>query len=108
MVPTLFVSDRQFDLTLHLLSLVVGSALLVSLALLLVSSLSPSVPSDRGDVGPPAWAAMPEVFVVPPRFAASFAPLGPRVYRCEADGRVTYSDRPCERGRARVVPLPQS
>jgi hypothetical protein len=51
---------------------------------------------------------MPEVFVVPPRFAASFAPLGPRVYRCEADGRVTYSDRPCERGRARVVPLPQS
>lgn len=108
MVTAMFVSDRQFDLTLHFLSLVVGSALLVALALLLVSSLAPSVPADRGDVGPPAWAAMPEVFVVPPRFAASFSQLGPRVYRCDVDGRISYSDRPCERGRARVVPLPQS
>jgi len=72
MMPhSLFDSDRQLDLTLHVLTLVVSSVLVVALAYLLVSSLSPSVPADRGDVGPPSWAAMPEIFTVAPRFMAS-------------------------------------
>ena len=109
MVPhSLFDSDRQLDLTLHVLTLVVSSALVVALAYLLVSSLSPSGPADRGDVGPPSWAAMPEVFAVSPRFTAAYSPLNPLVYRCESDGRISYSDRPCPRGRVRVVPLPTS
>ena len=109
MVPHLsFASDRQLDLTLHVLTLVVSSALVVALAYLLVSSLSPTGPADRGDVGPPSWAAMPEIFAVAPRFSAAYSPLGPLVYRCESDGRVSYSDKPCPRGRIRVVPLPTS
>jgi hypothetical protein len=109
MVPhSFFASDRQLDLTLHVLTLVVSSALVVALAYLLVSSLSPSVPADRGDVGPPSWAAMPEVFAISPRFTAAYSRLGPLVYRCESDGRVSYSDRPCPRGLTRVVPLPTS
>lgn len=109
MVPhSLFASDRQLDLTLHVLTLVVSTALVVALAYLLVSSLAPPVPADRGDVGPPSWAAMPEVFAVEPRFKAAYSTLGPLVYRCESDGRVSYSDRPCPRGRIRVMPLPTS
>jgi hypothetical protein len=109
MVPhSFFTCDRQLDLTLHVLTLVVSSALVAALAYLLVSSLAPPVPADRGDVGPPSWAAMPEVFAIAPRYTVATSPLGPLVYRCETDGRVSYADRPCPRGRVRVVPLPTS
>lgn len=107
MVPhSLFVSsDRHVDLALNLLTLVVGGALFATVAYLMFTWLRPGVPlSDRGDVGPPAWASMPEALLGPPRLEFDFQLPGlPIIYRCEHRGQVTYSDRPCGPGRTRTL-----
>ncbi len=109
MVPhSLFVSsDRHVDLALNLLTMVVGGALLATVAYLMLTWLRPGVPvADRGDVGPPAWASMPEVLLGPPRLELDFdfqLPGLPTIYRCDHRGEVTYSDRPCPAGRMRAL-----
>jgi hypothetical protein len=64
---------------------------------------------DRGDVGPPAWAAMSDVLLSPPRIeldsTLSTLPSLLTIYRCEHGGDVTYSDRPCPLGRVRALKL---
>jgi hypothetical protein len=107
MVPhSLFVSsDRHVDVTLNLLTALVGGALIASLAYLVFMWLQPA-PSgaDRGDVGPPAWAAMSDALFSPARIELDFSLLSlPTVYRCEYRGHVTYSDRPCAAGRNRPL-----
>jgi hypothetical protein len=112
--------DFRVDLSLHLLSVLVGGAIALSLVWQLVAVLSPlvdfqpttlSVPStDPGEdeAGPPAWAAFDETpspahdELLAPRITTHFT-----VFRCEANGRVTYTDRPCERGGMRVLRLPR-
>ncbi|MGZ8253298.1 MAG: hypothetical protein ACXWVT_00475 [Burkholderiaceae bacterium] len=107
MVPhSLFVSsDRHADLALNLLTMVVGGALLATVAFLMFTWLRPGLPvSDRGDVGPPVWASMPDALLDPPRLEFDFQLPGlPAFYRCEHRGRVTYSDRPCSADKVRAL-----
>jgi hypothetical protein len=120
MVPhSLFVrSDRRVDLALNMLTLLVSGALLATLAYLVFMWLRPSpVVSDRGDVGPPAWAAMSDVLATPARLEFDLPlpmprvefelplPYGLAIYRCEHRGEVTYSDRPCLSGRVRPLSI---
>jgi hypothetical protein len=111
-------SDFRVDLSLHLLTLWVGGAIALALVWHLVILLSPLIEFRAAqtpamtdfqvtEAGPPAWAAMedsPE-----PLAEISAAPLPApthdMVFRCEAAGRVTYTDRPCERGDMRVLRL---
>ncbi|MGZ8273846.1 MAG: hypothetical protein ACXWUM_08000 [Burkholderiaceae bacterium] len=107
MVPhSLFVSsDRHVDLALNLLSMLVGGALLATVAFVMFTWLRPGMAvADRGDVGPPAWASMSDVLLPPPRLEFDFQLPGiPTIYRCEHRGQVTYSDRPCPVGRVRSL-----
>jgi len=119
---SLFVSsDRHVDVALNLLTLIVGGALLASVAWLLIMWLPPTaVVADHGDVGPPAWASTSEDLRLPtrdPRInpSSEFAlnppkldfelalPYLPLIYRCEHRGQVTYSDWPCTVGRVRAL-----
>jgi hypothetical protein len=110
MVPhSLFAtSDRQFDLALNLLTMIVSGAIAVSVIYFAITLMAPKSPPDRGDVGPPRWAAMPEILIEPWQldFDAELPPLSGTgtVYRCDRNGRVTYSDRPCIDGRVRLLP----
>lgn len=112
MVPhSLFVaSDRQFDFALQLLALVVSCAIAVSLIYLAIAVMAPKEPPDLGDVGPPRWAAMPESLIDPLQleFEPVVPPLRSRgtVYRCDRNGRISYSDRPCPDGRIRILRSP--
>jgi hypothetical protein len=108
MVPhSLFVSsDRHVDLALNLLTMVVGGALLATVAYLMFAWIRPGVPAtDRTVVGPPAWAAMPTLLLPPPlefEFELQLPGL-PAIYRCEQRGRITYTDRPCAAGYGRAL-----
>ena len=105
--------DPQFDLSLRFLSLVVSGAIIAALLWYLVLLLQPLAHfGDGAEMGPPAWAATPEL----PTTIASAPPAttdtdggGARftVFRCVVDGSVTYTDRPCERGELRVLRLPR-
>jgi hypothetical protein len=105
-------SDPQFDLSLRFLSLVVSGAIVGALLWYLVLILQPLAYFSRGEVGPPSWAAMPEVVAALPPVTLvdaterSAAPAA-TVFRCEIDGSVTYTDRPCDRGGMRVLRLPR-
>lgn len=109
MVPhALFVSsDRHVDLALNLLTLIVGGALLATVAYLTFTWLRPGAPVvDHGDVGPPAWASMSEALLGPVRLEFELPLPGlPAIYRCEHRGQVTYSDRPCMAGRVRQLSI---
>ena len=108
MVPhSLFVSsDRHVDLALNLLTLIVSGALLATVAYLTFTWLRPGVPTaDRGDVGPPAWASMPDALLAPPRLEFDFQlPGWPTIYRCQYRGQVMFRDRPCSTGQLRELP----
>ena len=119
MVPhSLFVSsDRHVDHALNLLTLIVGGGLLATAAALAFMWLRPAAPAAAGgEVGPPAWAAMSEVLLDPPRleFEVRFPDVrlpevrfayGATIFRCEHRGGVTYTDRPCEDGNSRALPV---
>jgi hypothetical protein len=109
MLPhSLFVSsDRHVDLALDLLTLIVGSGLLATAAVLVVMWLRPVVSTaDAGDMGPPAWASMPPVLLDAPRLEFDFQfPYGLTIYRCEHRGQITYTDRPCLVGNTRTLPV---
>lgn len=121
-------SDPRIDVALRFLSLLVSGAIALALLWYLYvlakpwldiarwGELAPIVELDplstRGnavatdDVGPPASAARwdapwtgPPTHLIAPAFTA---------FRCELRGRVTYTDKPCERGGVRVVRLPRS
>jgi hypothetical protein len=111
-------SDFRVDLSLHVLSLSVGGAIALALIWHLVILLSPLIEFRAAQIpvvadlqvteaGPPAWAAMEDF----PKSQAEIpaaplpAPTHDMVFRCEAGGRVTYTDRPCERGDMRVLRL---
>jgi hypothetical protein len=111
--------DFRVDLSLHLLSVLVAGAIALALVWQLVVILSPLLDfrqpaysvlaTDIGqdETGPPAWAAVDELRSTAlessqPRIATHFT-----VFRCEANGEVTYTDRPCERGGMRVLRLPR-
>lgn len=110
MVPhSLFAtSDRQFDLALNLLTMIVSGAIVVSVIYFAIALATPKSPPDRGDVGPPLWAAMPEILIEPWQLELdSILPPLPgsgTVYRCDRNGRVSYGDRPCVDGRVRLLP----
>ena len=121
-------SDPRIDFSLRFLSLLVSGAIALALiwyAYVLVtpwldlnawSGQAPIVELDplstRGaamaadDVGPPVssarWDASwtgPPMQLIAPAFT---------VFRCELRGRITYSDKPCERGGIRIVRLPRN
>jgi hypothetical protein len=109
-------SDFRFDLSLGLLSLLVGGAIAVALLWYLVVLLQPwsapvaaaPVTTSSEPVGPPAWAGLDEL----PLAALRFAPALPAlpvltVFRCEARGRVSYGDQPCAAGDMRVLHIPR-
>ena len=108
MVPhSLFVrSDRHVDLTLNLLTFIVSAGVLATLVALIFMWLRPLPTTDRGDVGPPAWASMSDALLAPSRIDFDFQlPALPTIYRCEHHGQVSYSDRPCTAGRVRALPV---
>jgi hypothetical protein len=111
-------SDFRVDLSLHVLSLSVGGAIALALIWHLVILLSPliefraaQIPAvtdvQVAEAGPPAWAAMEDFPEPPAEFSTAplSEPTHDMVFRCEAGGRVTYTDRPCERGDMRVLRL---
>ena len=110
-------SDFRVDLSLHVLSLSVGGAIALALIWQLVILLSPLIEFRAAQIpavadfqvteaGPPAWAAMEDVPEAPVELPAAPPPaVHDMVFRCEAGGRVTYTDRPCERGDMRVLRL---
>jgi len=119
MVPhSLFVSsDRQVDLALNLLTLIVGGGLLAAAAALAFMWLRPvGSNADFGEMGPPAWAAVSEALLDPPHpeFEARSPEIrlpevrfvyGAAIFRCEQRGRVMYTDRPCVAGETRTLPV---
>jgi hypothetical protein len=111
-------SDFRVDLSLHVLSLSVGGAIALALIWHLVILLSPLIEFRAAQIpavadvqvteaGPPAWAAMEDFPQSQAEISAAPlpAPTHDMVFRCEAGGRVTYTDRPCERGDMRVLRL---
>lgn len=113
--------DIRVDLSLHLLSTLVSAAIALALLWQLVVLVSPLIDfrgtaqpvlaADAGDdeAGPPAWATTAEPTAtgqqtVPQPQATTYF----TVFRCEANGGVTYTDRPCERGGMRVLRLPRN
>jgi hypothetical protein len=111
-------SDFRVDLSLHVLSLSVGGAIALALVWHLVILLSPLIEFRAAPIpavadfqvtqaGPPAWAAMEDVPEPLAELPAAPLPAATQdmVFRCEAGGRVTYTDRPCERGDMRVLRL---
>ncbi len=108
MVPhALFVSsDRHVDRALSLLTWVVSAALLATVAWIVFTWVRTPQLADRGDVGPPAWAAVSDALLSPTRLDFDLPRLHvPVIYRCEHNGHVTYSDKPCMAGRVRALPL---
>ena len=110
MVPHSLVvaSDRQFDLALKVLTLIVSGAIAMSLLYILITIRGPRAAPDRGDVGPPLWAAMPESLIDPWQqleFLRDWPAERERevFYRCDRNGRTTFSDRPCNEGAMRIV-----
>ena len=108
-------SDPQYDLSLRLLALLVSGALLASLITLLATAVQPFSWPDRGDVGPPAWAAMPFISELPFMWEGEPERVAPAqaadipattIYRCQSATEITYSDRPCAHGNGRVLRLP--
>jgi hypothetical protein len=111
--------DFRFDLSLGLLSLLVGGSIGVALLWYLVVLLPPlalrdAPPAARTNsalhepVGPPAWAAVDDRAVLPLALLPALPTLPfVTIFRCEAGGRVSYGDQPCDRGGERVLHLPR-
>jgi hypothetical protein len=112
-------SDFRVDISLNLLTLLVSCAIALALLWQLVILLerpsqaptllaTPATDAYGDEAGPPSWAASDE-YVAPVRETAHLPLALPRgsVFRCTVGGRVTYADRPCERGEVRVLQLPK-
>jgi hypothetical protein len=115
----LTAADFRFDLSFGLLSLLVGGSIGVALIWYLIVLLQPLVLRDapvaarpfvalNEMVGPPSWAAVDDrallsVATLPALPALPFI----TIFRCEAGGRVSYGDQPCDVGGMRVMHLPR-
>ena len=112
-------SDFRVDISLNLLTLLVSCAIALALLWQLVVLLeqparapallaAPATGADGDEAGPPSWAASDER-LEPAREALNLPLALPQgsVFRCTIGGRVTYADRPCERGEVRVLRLPK-
>jgi predicted lysophospholipase L1 biosynthesis ABC-type transport system permease subunit len=106
--------DFRFDISLGLLSVLVGGAIAVALIWYLAVLLMPLLPRDaaatvRGEfVGPPAWVAIDDAPLLHLRFAPALPALPlVTVFRCDTGGRVSYGDQPCPTGDMRVLHLPR-
>ncbi len=93
-------SDRYFDLTLRILMLAVAVALL-GCVMFLVQRWSRPAPADTSLVqlvqAPAPAVAVP----LPARAEATQAQVlhvPGRIFRCENNGRVSYTDQPCRPG----------
>jgi hypothetical protein len=111
-------ADPRIDIALRSLTAAVSGAIVATLFWYLFVLLAPYTGFSREEVGPPAWAAGVDTAAMEPSSAEAALPEAPvvqvpsrssvvTVYRCEAGGRVTYTDRPCDRGGMRVLRLPQ-
>lgn len=92
-------SDRFVDLSLRILTLVVGIVLAACLALLVYRWVMPS--SDHRDVilvpVVPKPSAQPSPSLVPAETRAPEVLMAPgKMYRCVVEGRAAFTDRPCE------------
>jgi len=109
--------EFRIDLSLNFLSLLVSGAIALALVWYLVvilrpltdaetaPAVEPAKTANQGDMGPPAWAAMDTLPRLLPMQQPAFVWNALTVFRCEVQGRVTYTDRPCERGGMRVLQL---
>ncbi len=93
-------SDRYFDLTLRILMLAVAVALLGCVVFLLHRWSKPAVPDTS--LVQLVHAPAPAVAVpLPARAEAAQAQVlhAPgRIFRCDNNGRVSFSDQPCRSG----------
>lgn len=109
--------EFRIDLSLNFLSLLVSGAIALILVWYLVVIISPTISAeserviepattpDLGEMGPPASAAIDTLPRLLPLPQPAFVWNALTVFRCEVQGRVTYTDRPCERGGMRVLQL---
>jgi hypothetical protein len=100
-------SDRSFDLSLRLLTTLVVIALTGSVSLLAYRFIAPRL--SRGDSGP--VTAQPNPPMPPPAESATGPAKGDevlmdpgRVFRCEDQGRVSFSDHACTSSTAATRP----
>ena len=102
--------ERMHDVALRVLTVLVVVTLVACVGFLTWRWLNPpTAPSESVALQPVEPRPQP---VAPP--AAPVAAAAPQVllapghmYRCERNGRVTFSDQPCD-GSARVVKLPEA
>jgi hypothetical protein len=108
--PAVDASDRSFDLSLRLLTALVIAALIGSLSLLAYRWLAPRFISD-GASPIATQSARPAVAKPPVDADASHRDqvlMDPgRVFRCEDQGRISFSDEACTSGgNAKELPVP--
>jgi hypothetical protein len=99
--PPLAAADSGFDLSLRLLTYLVTVALAGSVGLLIYRWIAPHL--DEGNAGPtPASASRPAPAATAPDQAPQHRDevlMDPgRVFKCEEQGRVTFSDQACVGG----------
>ena len=95
-------ADRFYDLSLRILMVVVSVGLVGSVAFLTYRWLAPPRPVQT-DVPVLEVGVRPSPAAVP---AAAPAPKGEvlmapgQIFKCEVDGRITFSEQPCAAGAA--------
>lgn len=90
--------DRFVDLSLRILTLVVGAVLVACLGLLFYRWSAPSAATPSVTIVPVTPKAIAPVSVAaPPRAVASEVLMAPgKMFECVIHGRKLFSDRPCE------------
>jgi len=101
--------ERLYDLSLRVLMAVVVVTLIACIGFLTWRWLNPApVPSSMVTltaVTPPT--SLPARAPEPAQSATAVVLVKPgQMYRCERNGRVTFSDQPCTEGSSRVMRLP--
>lgn len=93
-------SDRYFDLTLRILMLAVAVALLGCVAFLLQRWSRPAAADTSlvQLVQAPSPAVAVPLPARPEATQAQVLHVPGRIFRCENNGRVTFSDQPCRAG----------
>jgi hypothetical protein len=95
-------SDRQFDLSLRILTVLVGVALLGCVGFFGYRWAAPVKPDPASvrlvSAGAPAAATAPIGTQAAPAPQLLYGPGV--IFRCEQRGRVTYAEQPCAAGTA--------
>lgn len=102
-------TERLDDLSQRLLMAVVIVTLIACIGYLTWRWINPAAtPSSLVSVtavDPPA-ARLPQNAEPAPAVSAEVLLKPGQMYRCERNGRVSFSDQPCTEGSSRVMPLP--